>query len=64
VPRDELKPRIEEAGGKVRPSVSSRTDYLVCGTKPGSKRDKAGELGVEILDEAGLEALLSGGAAR
>jgi DNA ligase (NAD+) len=58
-PRDELKRRIEAAGGKVRPSVSTRTDYLVCGAKPGSKRDKAEELGVKILDEAGLEALLS-----
>jgi DNA ligase (NAD+) len=63
-PREELKERIEAAGGKVRPSVSSRTDYLVCGARPGSKRDKAEELGVEILDEAGLEALLSGNAAR
>jgi DNA ligase (NAD+) len=58
-PRDEIKRRIEEAGGRVRPSVSARTDYLVCGAKPGSKRDRAEELGVAILDEAGFEALIS-----
>jgi DNA ligase (NAD+) len=59
-PRDELERRILAAGGRVRPSVSSRTDYLVCGEKPGTKRDKAEELGIPILDEAGLEELLSG----
>jgi DNA ligase (NAD+) len=58
-PREEIKRRIEAAGGKVRPSVTARTDYLVCGEKPGSKRARAEELGVQILDEAGLEALLS-----
>jgi DNA ligase (NAD+) len=60
VPRGDLEQRIEAAGGRVRPSVTSRTDYLVCGAKPGSKRDKAEALGVAVLDEAGLEALLSG----
>jgi DNA ligase (NAD+) len=59
-PRDEIKQRIEAAGGKVKSAVTSRTDYLVCGSKPGSKRDKAAELGVEILEEAGLDALLGG----
>ncbi len=57
--RDEIKARIEAAGGKLRGSVSPRTDYLVCGANPGSKREKAEELGVEILDEAGLDALLA-----
>jgi DNA ligase (NAD+) len=57
-PRADIKRRIEEAGGKVTGSVSSKTDYLVAGEKAGSKRAKAEELEVEILDEAGLAALL------
>jgi DNA ligase (NAD+) len=57
-PREEIKRRIRTAGGKVTGAVSSRTDFLVAGEKPGSKRAKAEELGVEILDEAGLERLL------
>lgn len=60
IPRGEARERIEAAGGKVVGSVSSRTDYVVAGEKPGSKRDKAVELGVAILDEAAFEALLSG----
>ena len=39
--------------------MSSKTDYLVAGTDPGSKRDRAVELGVEILDEAAFLALLA-----
>ena len=57
-PRAEIKKRIEEAGGKVVASVSKQTDYLVAGEKPGSKLQKAAELGVPVLDEAGLEELL------
>jgi DNA ligase (NAD+) len=57
-PRAEVKRRIEALGGKVTGSVSSKTDYLVAGDKPGSKRAKAEELGVEVLDEPGLERLL------
>ena len=60
-PRGAFKERIEEAGGKVAGSVSKKTDYLLAGEKAGSKRDKAESLGVEILDEEGLEALLGGG---
>ncbi|MCE2392287.1 MAG: NAD-dependent DNA ligase LigA [Proteobacteria bacterium] len=56
--RGELKKRIEAAGGKVKSAVTPRTDYLVAGEKPGSKRDRAEELGVEILDEEGLRGLL------
>lgn len=50
--RDEAKDMIRKAGGDVSSSVSKRTDYLVAGAKPGSKYDKAKELGVKILDEA------------
>ena len=56
--RDSAKELIEAAGGKVSGSVSKKTDYVVAGTEAGSKLDKAQELGVTILDEAGLLALL------
>jgi DNA ligase (NAD+) len=57
--RDEAKDMIEAAGGKASGSVSKRTDWLVAGEEAGSKLDKARELGIAILDEAGLLALLA-----
>lgn len=59
--RDEAKALIEAAGGKVAGSVSKKTDYVVAGEEAGSKLEKAGELGVTILDEAGLITLLNQG---
>jgi DNA ligase (NAD+) len=58
--RDEAKELIEAQGGKVTGSVSSKTDYVVAGAEPGSKLAKAQELGIPLLDEAGLLQLLKG----
>ena len=58
--RDAAKDLIEAAGGKVSGSVSKKTDFVVAGTDAGSKLDKARELGVRVLDEDGLKALLDG----
>jgi DNA ligase (NAD+) len=57
--RDEAKEMIEAVGGKVSGSVSKKTDFVIAGSDAGSKFDKAQELGLVILDEAGLLALLA-----
>ena len=56
--RDEAKALVEAAGGKAAGSVSKKTDYVVAGTEAGSKLVRAQELGIAILDEAGLLDLL------
>ena len=57
--RDAAKKLIEDAGGKVSGSVSKKTDYVVAGDDPGSKLDKAKELGVKVIGEKELEELVS-----
>jgi DNA ligase (NAD+) len=56
--RDEAAAMVKKAGGKVTNSVSKKTDYVVAGESPGTKLAKAESFGTEILDEAGLLALL------
>lgn len=52
--RKEAQEYIKQRGGKAASSVSSKTDYLILGENPGSKADKAAELGIPVLDEAAL----------
>jgi DNA ligase (NAD+) len=59
--RDEAKEAIVARGGKAAGSVSKKTSYVVAGDSPGSKYDKAVELGVPILDEDGFRNLLADG---
>jgi DNA ligase (NAD+) len=56
--REEAKTMLETAGAKVAGSVSKKTDYVVAGAEAGSKLTKAQELGVAVLDEAGMLSLL------
>ncbi len=57
--RDEAKALLEAAGAKVSGSVSKKTDWVVAGAEAGSKLDKATTLGVPVIDEAGMLALVS-----
>jgi len=56
--REEVKQRLLALGAKVSGSVSKKTDYVIVGSDPGSKAEKARKLEVEILDEAGFLSLL------
>jgi len=56
--REEATEKIEAHGGHVTGSVSKKTDYVLAGTEPGSKFDKAKELGVKIIDEAEFRKIL------
>jgi len=59
--RDSAKEAIVSRGGKAAGSVSKKTDYVVVGDSPGSKAEKAEQLGVPVLDEDGFKKLLDGG---
>ena len=61
VPRNQLKAQLQAQGAKVSGSVSKNTDYVVVGDSPGSKYDKAIELGIQVLDEAACLTLLEHG---
>ncbi len=58
--RAEARQLIEQHGGRVTGSVSSRTDYLLAGSSPGSKLGQAEELGIEVIDQDRLENLIQG----
>jgi DNA ligase (NAD+) len=58
-PRGEFVERLEAAGGTFTSSVSKNTDYVLAGEEAGSKLDRARELGVPVIDEAGFEELVS-----
>ena len=56
--REEAAELVQQHGGKISSSVSKKTDYVVVGTDPGSKYDKAKELGVPVLTESEFDKLL------
>ena len=58
IKRSELKEIIEKIGGKITGSVSRNTDYVIVGENPGSKYEKAMELGIEIIDEERLLSIM------
>ena len=60
VPREQMKEKLESLGAHVSSSLSSKTDFLLVGDKPGSKLEKAKKLGVKIITETDLNQLLRG----
>ena len=56
--RTEIKEKLEELGVKIAGSVSKKTDYVLVGSEPGSKYDKAVTLGVKVLTEEEFEGML------
>jgi DNA ligase (NAD+) len=56
--RNDAKTLIEERGGRVVGSVSKKTDYVLAGENPGSKLNRARELGVRIIDESQFNSML------
>ena len=56
--RDEARALIEANGGRVTSAVSKKTDFVVAGAEPGSKLDKATELGVNVIDETDFKKML------
>jgi DNA ligase (NAD+) len=56
--RDEIEGLIKQLGGKATGSVSKKTDYVVAGDNPGSKLDKAKQLGVPVLTEADFQKMV------
>jgi len=56
--RDEVKRLVEDGGGRVASGVSKKTDLLIAGEAPGSKLERARELGVRVIDAAGLDAMV------
>ena len=59
--REEATERLEQAGARVASSVSRKTDYVVAGADAGSKLTRAQELGIPVLDEAAMQALIASG---
>jgi DNA ligase (NAD+) len=57
--RDELKDRLQSLGAKVTSSVSKSTDYVVVGEDPGSKFEKAKQLGIATLDDSAITKMLA-----
>ena len=57
--REDAKAMLEAAGAKVGGSVSKKTTFVVAGDEAGTKLDKARDLGVTVIDEAGLRELLA-----
>ena len=58
-PRSQIKAALQALGAKVTGSLSKKTDYLVAGEAAGSKLTRAEQLGIEIVDEKGLQQLLN-----